>query len=418
MDINIYLVLLKALLNHQTYGMYYSYINLEFLEKNYPDVYRLYTCLPHLHEPEPPESDVVFGLEDLRLLYTVSYPSGDTSGINQLLEAMGRLEAQDSSVASLLASIREREIALRVAKQALKVADGSAGVDSLAKEYERLAENPASDEGNWRANFVTNNIVEIITSNKSNPGLRWRLKSLNRALGALRQGNFGFVFARPETGKTTFLTSEVSFMAEQTDRPIIWFNNEEAGKAVQKRMHMGALGITNAQLEDDPEKWQAEYMKLHGGFILNDAADETKQSIENICRHLNPALIIFDQIDKIHGFQADRNDLELKAIYQWARELAKKYGPVIGVCQAGGSGEDKKWLTMNDVDNSKTGKQGEADFILGIGKIHEPGMEYLRYLHLSKNKLPGDTDGDPQMRHGKWQVLITPEIARYKDIGE
>ena len=34
-------------------------------------------------------------------------------------------------------------------------------------------------------------------------------------------------------------------------------------------------------------------------------------------------------MDKIKGFKADRNDLELKAIYQWAREIAKKYSEML-----------------------------------------------------------------------------------------
>ena len=56
--------------------------------------------------------------------------------------------------------------------------------------------------------------------------------------------------------------------------------------------------------------------------------------------------------------------------------------------------------------------------VLGIGKIHEQGSEYLRFMHLSKNKLHGDKDSDPQMRHGRWQVFIRPEIARYVEIGQ
>ena len=71
---------------------------------------------------------------------------------------------------------------------------------------------------------------------------------------------------------------------------------------------------------------------------------------------------------------------------------------------------------MNDVNNSKTGKQGEADFILGIGKVPDEGLETYRYFHLSKNKLQGDPDTEPAMRHGKFEVRIQPDIARYYDI--
>jgi hypothetical protein len=72
---------------------------------------------------------------------------------------------------------------------------------------------------------------------------------------------------------------------------------------------------------------------------------------------------------------------------------------------------------MEHVANAKTSKQAEADWILGIGKVSDQGYENLRYLHLSKNKLSGDEDTIPTERHGHRDVLILPEIARYKDIG-
>jgi hypothetical protein len=126
--------------------------------------------------------------------------------------------------------------------------------------------------------------------------------------------------------------------------------------------------------------------------------------------------LIFDQIDKIVGFDNDREDLKLGSIYQWGRELAKEYCPVIAVCQADGSGEGVRWLTMSNVANAKTAKQAEADWILGIGKVNDPGYDNLRFLHLSKNKLMGDADTIPDQRHGRREVLIEPGIARYKDI--
>jgi len=104
------------------------------------------------------------------------------------------------------------------------------------------------------------------------------------------------------------------------------------------------------------------------------------------------------------------------AIYQWAREISKAYAPTIGVCQAGGTGENKKWLDMGDVANAKTSKQAEADWILGIGKTSEESAEYLRFLTLCKNKLIGDEDSIASLRHGHFEVLLQPEVARYKDL--
>ena len=70
---------------------------------------------------------------------------------------------------------------------------------------------------------------------------------------------------------------------------------------------------------------------------------------------------------------------------------------------------------MDNVANAKTAKQAEADWILGIGASHSDGFEFVRHLHASKNKLTGDEDSDPALRHGKLDVIIQPEIARYKD---
>jgi hypothetical protein len=71
---------------------------------------------------------------------------------------------------------------------------------------------------------------------------------------------------------------------------------------------------------------------------------------------------------------------------------------------------------MSNVANAKTSKQAEADWILGIGKVNDPGYENVRYLHLSKNKLMGDEDSKPDQRHGRREVIIRPDIARYVDI--
>jgi hypothetical protein len=73
---------------------------------------------------------------------------------------------------------------------------------------------------------------------------------------------------------------------------------------------------------------------------------------------------------------------------------------------------------MEHTSNAKTTKQAEADFILGIGKDRDPALEFVRYLNISKNKLFGDEDSIPEKKHGRFEVLIAPQIARYEDIAE
>jgi len=362
-----------------------------------------------------------------------------------IFDQLREIQITDEIGQKALESFRERAWLSDLTLASMSALEGR----KTASDVLKLLEEKQNEEEigiSEQIEFVTDDLEELKTGTITTPGLRFRLKILNQALGSLRKGDFGFIFARPESGKTTFLASETTFMAEQLQQrrlqelesldgsdipailssagtrnrlagPVLWFNNEEQGSKVMLRCYQAALGYTLPQLFVDVPTAKAKYYELTGGLIkIVDRASISKQEVEKICEETQPSLIIFDQIDKIKGFEADRNDLALGFIYQWARELAKIYAPVIAVCQADGTGEGQKWLTMANVSNAKTSKQAEADWILGIGKTHEPGMEYVRYLHLSKNKLVGDSDSIPELRHMKEEVLIDPEQALYKDI--
>lgn len=213
------------------------------------------------------------------------------------------------------------------------------------------------------------------------------------------------------------MASEVSNFLTQTDGTIDWFNNEEQGQKVVLRVYQAYFGCRLEQLIANVRKYKAEFeAATQGRFRFYDSATLSRSQIERIVERDNPRLTIYDQIDKIKGFNADREDLRLGAIYQWARELAKNRHSVIGVCQADGSAENVKFLNMDNVANAKTSKQAEGDWILGIGKIHDMGHENVRYLNICKNKLFGDEDSDEKLKHGRFEVLIEPSVARYKDI--
>ena len=332
---------------------------------------------------------------------------------DSLLKIIRDANIADELVQEALVKSLNQDNAYKLASLSLEVSEGKKSVEDILSFMDHF-EKKAIDENEL---FVTSDLEELYDETIAKPGLRWRTNFLNQSLGSLRQGDFGFIFARPETGKTTFLASEVSNFATQANAPILWFNNEEQGTKVMLRVIQATLGITTPQLFSDIKRHKEDYLKISGDRIkIIDSASIYKSHVLKYVKEFKPALIVFDQIDKIKGFEADRNDLRLGAIYIWARELAKEYCPVIGVCQSDGSGEGKKWLTMDNVAEAKTSKQSEADWILGIGKTHEPGMENIRYFNISKNKLQGDEDSEPTLRHGRREMLIEPQIARYKDI--
>lgn len=375
-------------------------------------------CLNNYHTQNETGTDLT--VPDLANLFFATLPK-DREFYQGVFEQLERCEASASTTQALIDSIRRGNLLRELSTLSYNTAEGQGKLDDVLKKIEELqhvSKSEATDDGKLAVEFVTDDLETLVSDAVKKHGLRWRLAALNRMLGSLRVGDFGFVFARPETGKTTFLASEVSYMAAQAGGPVLWFNNEEQGSKVMLRLYQAALGIDLTTLYRDLQGNKKRFHELTKGNIkLYDSAAIHRRTVERLCKQLKPSLIIFDQMDKIQGFDNDREDLRLGTIYQWGRELAKEFAPAIGVCQADGTGEGVRWLTMAHVSNAKTAKQAEADWILGIGKVNDVGFDMIRYLHASKNKLTGDEDSDPGLRHGRLEVLIEPEIARYRDIG-
>jgi len=365
-----------------------------------------------------------FSVDELAAYVVVQYPQlkpAERDLYDRVFAQLRAVQTSEGLVGALLNTLQKRALASEVALQAYEFSEGRISFDVLQGRIEALTKD--NQVLLPEIEFVSDDLEELYSSAVAEVGLRWRLDSLNLRLGSLRKGDFGFVFARPETGKTTFLASEATSMAIQARKrevgPVLWLNNEEQGNKVKLRCFEAHYGLSLAKLASDLPGYKQRYLKdMSGAIRMVDRAGISRYDVEQLCKSVTPSLVIMDQIDKIQGFDADREDLRLGGIYQWARELAKEYAPVIAVCQADGSGEGQKWLTMANVANAKTSKQAEADWILGIGRINEPGYDEIRYLHLSKNKLLGDKDSNPGLRHDRWEVLIEPELARYTDIEE
>lgn len=398
----------------ELFTKYYRYVNINYIKINYNNIYKLFITINNYYTKYNNNSNI--NREELEVVYNSNYLLKDSERkeLQDLLEEIYTSEVNVELVTELLEEHRRRSLAGDVAKLALDVEDGKSPVKDLLELFNKFEHQEVEVD---QPKPVVMNLEELYDSQVASPGLRWRTNWLNKSLGSLRKGDFGFIFARPETGKTTFLASEITHMVTQTDGEVLWFNNEEQGNKVAIRCYQAALGVPTDFLFADRERRQRQYEDITGNRIkiLDFEDSNTRSRIDSILKQSKPALIIFDQIDKIKGFKGDRNDLELKAIYQWAREIAKTYAPVIAVSQASGEAEGKLWLTMDMVDGSKTAKQGEADWILGIGK-EQDNTSRSRYFNICKNKLLGDTDTLPDLRHGSVQVLIKPEIARYEDI--
>ena len=403
------LYLLKLLLTHDIYLKYNEIIYT--LIKDNIELSKLYRYIQKLQTTY--NKDI--SIEELSFYILTNCTEKDKEFYSILLQKLMEEDSSNIIFEETFRDITRKHYAYELAVLAFEVSEGKKDYESLQSYINTLDVHLTTSSSN-DLSFVESDLELLKNESFNTRGLRWRLGCLNRSLGSLRKGDFGFIFARPETGKTTFLASEISYFATQTDRPILWFNNEEQGSKVQLRIHQAFAGKTLLELFNNTTKYRDIYEQNGGRNIrVYDSALITKSQVESICKEFNPGCIVFDQLDKIQGFSADREDLRLGHTYIWARELAKVYCPVIGVCQSDASGEGRRWLEMDNVANAKTAKQAEADWIVGIGKTHAESEETFRYLSICKNKLIGDDDSDPAMRHAKLQVKLQPEIARYLD---
>lgn len=407
------LAICRYLLSWSAFQRYQRYVK---IPKEFKETTSLWHSLQALHKTYP---DTDKSVDELEAMLYSSYPNlrqPEREAFANLFTQLRSLEVRPEILSELLSEVSRRGLAREVAMAAFEVSEGRrpfAEVEALVQSGSKSAE-PQWEKSR---NFVTDDLFTLESHSFRSSGLRWRLSCLNRSLGPIRQGDFGFVFARPESGKTTFLADQITHFATQTERPIVWFNNEEQGEKVRLRTYQAALGLTSDEVWSDKEKHLAKYRALtKGNLRIYDDGAIHKNEVEAILAEINPILVVFDQIDKIKGFDADRPDLVYGRIYQWARELAKRGCAIIGICQAGGTGEGVKWLTMGHVAEAHTSKQAEADWILGIGRSNESGTEDIRFFNISKNKLLGDDGTDPNERHGRFEVYIRPMIARYEDL--
>lgn len=273
--------------------------------------------------------------------------------------------------------------------------------------------------------FVDVDIDELLDEEENDEGIKWRLDILNQYMRPLRPGDFGCVAMRPGAGKTSFFTSEISYMAKQCPegRGIFWFNNEGPGRRIVGRLWQSALGMTFEEIGALRGKSKNGHKQAYAAAVggankirVLDIHDMFSGEVEDIIREGNPYIIVIDMIDNIRfggeiGNGGQRTDQVLEAMYQWARVLGVKHDCIV-LCTSQLSG-DAEGLTrpgLSMLKDSKTGKQGALDFLIAIGKSNDPLLAKSRFIGIPKTKLnragkPGDPFG--------YEVIIDEDRGRY-----
>lgn len=354
----------------------------------------------------------------------VPYKADKVVIFNKIFDALEEATAPvESDVKNIIEAFIERDYATKIADHTLRIAEGE---DLPLEDVTDLLDNWNKESGKideLESKIVTGDFEDLIASTLLGTGFDWRLPDLNKSVGPLRKGDFIIIGATPETGKTTMLASEASKMATQMkdDEVVLWINNEEGSDKVRLRCIQAALGWTNEKMLIDPKHTYQTYLDMMGGvdrLKIVRAEEMDVHMIDAMFKKYNPGLIIMDQLWKVPGFtrEAGANEVMRQALlFNKGREWAKKYCPLITVHQADGSAVGQKYLDMSQLYMSRIAIQGEADAIIMIGKSNDPAdADNARYLHIPKNKLSGGPLSEAAYRHGKFELEIIPEQARYR----
>ncbi|CAJ2828652.1 dnaB-like helicase C terminal domain protein [Burkholderia pseudomallei] len=360
---------------------------------------------------------------------TFAHPTLSAEQLALYRALLGKVLNEDCDP-SLEAGIMERLVAAETANRVTSLIEKYNNGDevdlyvSLRDEIERFEQNT---NRKVRVPWINEDIDSILLDDKDDRGLHWRLDCLNTVMRPLRGGDFIVFAGRPDKGKTTGISSEVTYMASQFDayygpdsgRYALWMNNEGPGKRIVQRTYQSALNATMAELirMSNNGTLKDKYADAVGGvdrIRIMDVHDFWNYEVEDIMRRCPPGLVVMDMVDNIKfGGQAlnggQRTDQLLEAQYQWARLMAVKYDtPIIATSQISADGDGMQFPTLPMLKDSKTGKQGAADAIITLGASNDPFYASSRWIGMTKNKLR--RQGAPQSPQA--EVMFDGERGR------
>lgn len=218
----------------------------------------------------------------------------------------------------------------------------------------------------------------------------WDLLSEN--LAGMDRGNLGILFARPEVGKTTFCAFLCANYLRHKQKVVYWANEEPAEK-IKLRIIQSYFERTRQQMSEERHELEKRYAEEVEPYLtVMDSVGTSMEELNDYAQLNEPDVMFCDQLDKFRiGGEFNRGDERLKEIYVTAREIAKRNKLLLwSVSQASFEAHDRQFIDYSMLDGSRTGKAGEADVIIGIGKTGSSEEENTaRHICISKNKLNG-----------------------------
>ena len=299
-----------------------------------------------------------------------------------------------------------RDRARVIGEKAIEIFTGeSEEFGELKRMIESVEDGRISDKTTYEVE--NSSLDELLDEQSGESDFPFEFDLIAEEIQGLDRGNLGIIFARPEVGKTTFCCFLAASYVRAGNK-VVYFSNEEPAKKIKLRLIQSYFEVTREELNNNRDKYVPLYEeKVAPYFTIMSSVGTSVEEINEYAKLNKPDVMFCDQLDKFRiSGEYNRGDEKLKEIYVNGREIAKRNNLLFwAVSQASNDAHDRQFIDYAMMDNSKTGKAGEADIIIGIGKTGSSEIENtVRHICISKNKING------------WHGMINAQIDIAKGV--
>jgi replicative DNA helicase len=299
-----------------------------------------------------------------------------------------------------------RDRARQIGEKALEIFTGeNEEFGELRRLIDAVEDGRMSDKTTYT--IVDKDLSQLLEEEAGVSDFPFHFHLIQENLKGMDRGNLGIIFARPEVGKTTFCCFLASSYIKQKFKVTYWANEEPAGK-IKLRIIQSYFELTRDEMVMQKVALLERYrVEIEPYLTIMDSVGTSIEEVDEYAKLNKPDIMFCDQLDKFRiSGQYNRGDERLKETYVTAREIAKRNQLLIwAVSQASYDAHDRQFIDYSMLDNSRTGKAGEADVIIGIGKTGSSEVENtMRHICISKNKNNG------------WHGMINAQIDVHRGV--
>ena len=377
--------IISLLLSRENFDKAKALVTKDMFDKKYKTIF---DAVMHYHTKY--EGDL--SKDNLFMVHKNLYPAMPDSTRELVEEAIQDIpedvEGDPNFVMDTLTEFWRREMARKVGETAIDIWNGdSANFGDLRMMIDQII-NQDSATGILSMQREETDVEELFLDFEADPDFPFPITTLADEIAGTYRGNLGIIFARPESGKSSFC----AFLAAEAIRKghrVGYIMNEETAKRMKSRVLTAYFNVHKETYMQEIENIKRVYKEeIEDNLYIMDSVGSDITEIDQFTKLNKIDILFIDQLDKVKvNGEFSRGDERLKELYVNAREIAKRNACMVwAVSQASYDAHNRQFLDFAMLDGSKTGKAGEADIIIGIGK--NPGEDDdTRFLCVSKNKI-------------------------------